>query len=155
MEIHYNIKMSLNDLSSDSLDLRNRIEALTDNLEQLVDFRTKHKYLVDNYMFDVWCKVLNNGNLDEAFEKNNYYVIESALNAIKWYNKDDNALLLSVSGLASDIIVPIVLKYEFNKKFVENSFREIDDVMMKFGYIDTLYESDSPLTYTCQHIKFG
>jgi ankyrin repeat protein len=112
-----------------------------DSVEYLMEIRERGEVyadVVDDHMFDLWTKFITSHYLDRAFTTGNTYLIETAILALNNYN-------------GSTTPIPDIARYDFNTKFKLNTYLEIDQLLVKYGFINTsnaLHHACSQLHYT-------
>lgn len=123
------------------------------NLGDLLNLREseeKFEEIVNGeYVLDLWAKHLTTRYIDMAFETGNVYIVERALSAMKAYKPIDG------------VKAPDVVTYPFSKRFVENTYRSIDELLVQHREFlndrvdvrgdNTFY---SPLTWSCSKLNY-
>jgi len=133
--------MSVGSPSSNILVTGNTIRFEANTVKRLVDLReTNPDYLavIDHYLLDHWARIIKAPDLDKAFREGDEYVIEMALEARKWY--DDDSIDVTNGKRNRDKIdgTPPIKLYNFTNKFGDNTYYEVDNLALKFGYTSNL-----------------
>ena len=63
-----------------------------ENLRSLAATTRDFQEIVNHEVYDIWAKVIKNVDLDAAFQKRDSYVIRRALEALEWYNYEEDVV---------------------------------------------------------------
>ena len=131
--------MSVGSPSSNILVTANTIRYSGTSVDRLIELKNTnpdYELVIDHYLLDQWVRVLKTVDLDKAFAEGREYVVEMALEARKWYN--DTSIDVTSGKMNKDKIngTPDIKMYDIVSKLAHNTYYEIDDLMVKFGYIN-------------------
>lgn len=131
--------MSVGSPSSNILVTANTIRYSGTSVDRLIELKNTnpdYELVIDHYLLDQWVRVLKTVDLDKAFAEGREYVVEMALEARKWYN--DTSIDVTSGKMNKDKIngTPDIKTYDIVSKLAHNTYYEIDDLMVKFGYIN-------------------
>ncbi len=133
------------------------------SVSELIRLRQRrgiYEDVVDNYVFDIWAKVLTTADLKRAFEDSFPYVVKQAYWALAWYQKVEDVEVpnpRSPSGFEVKKVPnaslfespPPVAVFDFAEAFISNYSKEIDDFFISEGFIDVQDdEGDTALIYS-------
>ncbi len=121
------------------------------NLREIDD---DHAELIDgDHVLDLWTKFITAAYIEKAFASGRVYIVERALRASEWYNEGNNKFNPIFRDDSNAFLVPDVAKYVYELPFVQNTFPEIDVLIVRFGFIDRVATmgngSYTPLLWSC------
>ncbi len=115
------------------------------------------EFIDGDYLVDLWAKFLNKNvkYVERAFKTGNDYIVKKALAAAEWAELNPGVLPTFFGGRCD---LPAILRFQFAKFFISNTFQAIDDIMVSFDdrkYINSIDHSDrscadTPLWFSCR-----
>ena len=120
----------------------NIIRLEVDNLKDLLNCRKRSqvfKDAVDNYVFDIWARLLTKKAIEFAFEKDCLYLLKQAHKAQLWRrNWIENQLQpWEKASLLDNIRLDMLAGFPFENYFVKNDHRDIDDFCIgELGFLN-------------------
>jgi len=141
------------------------VKAGADSLLALLNFRAikglDFADIVDNFVFDIWTKVLTTTELDLFFQRNNVYLIGQALKALAWYNASEEVNIVNAKGLRERRRIPNahlidffpeLSQYSFSKQLRTNRDPTVLQMLVNAGVINNVADDGfSALSFTLKN----
>lgn len=136
------------------------VKAKANSVKDLIELKMVNQmfhYTIDTYMLDTWATLITNNDLIVAFDMNYHFIIRKAFEALQWYRENKEKFVprkpRECEASFESFKLPSIATYDFASKFVTNRYKEIDDIMIEYGYINCEDEINgiTPLYYSSNH----